>query len=427
MFYSRVARTFGVCFVIATVAFTAANAGATALDDYVAAPDASYSWSVSNVVSGSGYTDVVIDLTSQTWLTSAEVDRTLWEHWLVLTIPDTVSTSTGLLFIAGGSNGGSPPTGSSSELRAIALATNSVTADLRMVPNQPLTFTGDVPRTEDAQIAYAWDKFLASGDPIWLSRLPMTKAAVRAMDTVTALCATAQGGNNTVDQFVVAGASKRGWTTWTTAAVDNRVVAMAPIVIDLLNLEVSFEHHFAALGRWAPAIQDYVDMDIPSWFGTPEFGALLDVVGPYTYRDRFTMPKYLINSAQDQFFIPDSSQFYWKKLPGEKYLRYVPNAGHDLNASAWVDFSAWYAAVLAGTPRPQFSWVKNEDGSIAVNTVDTPTQVLLWQATNPNARDLTSTMLGRSTRVRYWHRRGRASTRRRFQNRLRDGPHFSSS
>ena len=98
-------------------------------------------------------------------------------------------------------------------------------------------------RTEDALIAYTWDKFLRTGDSRWPARLPMTKAAVRAMDTVTAFCGSPEGGKIKVDGFVVAGGSKRGWTTWTTAAVDKRVVAIIPCVIDLLNIEPSMLHH----------------------------------------------------------------------------------------------------------------------------------------------------------------------------------------
>ena len=73
-------------------------------------------------------------------------------------------------------------------------------------------------RTEDSFIAYTWDKFLRTGDARWPARLPMTKSAVRAMDTVTSFCGTPDIGGLKVDQFVVSGGSKRGWTTWTTAA-----------------------------------------------------------------------------------------------------------------------------------------------------------------------------------------------------------------
>src|SRR5256885_15668223 len=97
-----------------------------------------------------------------------------------------------------------------------------------MIPNQPLTFTGDRPRSEDDFIAYTWDHFLRTGDERWPARLPMTKSAVRAMDAVTAFSASAAGGRHQVRRFVVSGASKRGWTTWTTAAVDPRVVRLAP-------------------------------------------------------------------------------------------------------------------------------------------------------------------------------------------------------
>ena len=140
---------------------------------------------------------------------------------------------------------------------------------LQQVPNQPLTFTGDgVPRREDALLAYGWDRFLRSGDATWLPRLPMTKSVVRAMDTVVDFCATPDGGGLPIDSFVVAGSSKRGWTTWTTAVVDPRVVAIVPMVIDVLNVEESLRHHYRAYGFWSPAISEYVALHIPDWFGT---------------------------------------------------------------------------------------------------------------------------------------------------------------
>jgi PhoPQ-activated pathogenicity-related protein len=111
---------------------------------------------------------------------------------------------------------------------------------------QPLVFADEQkPRSEDEIIAYTWDKFLKGGDDQWPLRLPMTKAAVRALDTITSFCARE---GLTLDGFVVAGASKRGWTTWATAAVDRRVVAIVPMVIDMLNIVPSFKHHLAVYG-----------------------------------------------------------------------------------------------------------------------------------------------------------------------------------
>src|SRR5205085_8656729 len=120
----------------------------------------------------------------------------------------------------------------------MAVRTKSVIAELRMIPNEPLTFAGETKsRTEDEIIAYTWEKFLKTGDETWPLRLPMTKAAVRAMDTITAFSASTENGKAkaTVAKFMVSGGSKRGWTTWTTAAVDDRVVAIVPYVIDCLN------------------------------------------------------------------------------------------------------------------------------------------------------------------------------------------------
>ncbi|MFN9437865.1 MAG: PhoPQ-activated protein PqaA family protein, partial [Planctomycetota bacterium] len=64
----------------------------TPLDDYIAAPDAAYDWKVVDTISAGGAKTAVIRLHSQRWRTEKDVDRPLWEHWLVVTIPDKLTT-----------------------------------------------------------------------------------------------------------------------------------------------------------------------------------------------------------------------------------------------------------------------------------------------------------------------------------------------
>ena len=368
----------------------------TPLDNYVAAPDTNYNFHVVNTIHGKDQTAYVLEMTSQAWLTTNEVDRPLWKHWLIIVRPDKLTSSKALLLISGGANGGNPPGSADGNLIQIALAAKSVVAELKMVPNQPLVFAGETEqRKEDSLIAYTWDKFLRTGDSKWPARLPMTKAAVRAMDTVTAFCATPEGGDAKVDGFVVAGGSKRGWTTWTTAVVDKRVVAIIPIVIDVLNIEPSMLHHYAAYGFWSEAIGNYTAFNIMDWTGTPEYHALMKLEEPYQYRQRLTMPKFIINASGDQFFLPDSAQFYFDDLPGVKYLRYVPNADHGLkNTDAYQTLTTCFNAIVNNSHLPQFSWTLEKDGSIRVATKDKPAAATLWQATNPEARDFRLETLG---------------------------------
>lgn len=368
----------------------------TALDRYVKAPDTNYSFRLASTVKGEGYTTYMIDMISQAWLTTNEVARPLWQHWLTLVRPDKVTSDIGLLFIGGGSHRTNPPSKAEANIIQVAKETGTVAAQLSNVPNQPTLFAGETKgRTEDSLIAYTWDKFLRTGDEKWPARLPMTKAAVRALDTITAFCASDEGGKVKVDKFFVAGGSKRGWTTWTTAAVDNRVIAIAPIVIDMLNVVPSFRHHFEVYGFYAPAVGDYTRAKIMDWDGTPEYRALMKIEEPYEYRERLTPPKFIINSSGDQFFVPDSAQFYFQDLPGVKYLRYVPNADHSLKGSdAWMTLLACYSSVVKGSRLPQFSWTLESDGSIRVKNHDRPAAVKLWQATNPNARDFRLDSIG---------------------------------
>lgn len=376
------------------------SAKTTALDDYVAKPDPNYSYRLVNTFAGKKHTAFLLEMTSQAWLTPQEVDRPIWKHWMIVVKPDEVTSPNSLLMISGGANDGKVPASANESLVQIALATKSVVTELKIVPNQPLVFAGETEgRKEDSLIAYTWDKFLRTGDAKWPARLPMTKATVRAMDTVTAFCVSAQGGGVKVSGFVVSGASKRGWTTWTTAAVDKRVIAIIPIVIDVLNVEPSMRHHYAAYGFFAPAVGDYTAFQIMDWMGTPEMRALLKIEDMYEYRDRLTMPKFILNATGDQFFLPDSSQFYFDDLPGVKYLRYIPNTDHSLKGSdVYQTVEACYNAMLHDVPLPRFTWKMEPDGAIRVTAKDTPAEVKLWQATNPDARDFRVETFGTN-----WH------------------------
>ena len=235
----------------------------TALDRYVRRPDATYSWKIVQTVKGDGATQFIVDLKSQTWRTEKDVDRPVWQHWLNIVKPDQPASKTAFLFIGGGGNGGKPPSSAEERTILIAKATNTVAVELRMVPNQPLIFHNDgKPRKEDDLIGYTWDQFLKTGDETWPARLPMVKSVVRAMDCVQELLAGEQGGKVSIDKFVVAGGSKRGWTTWCTAAVDKRVAAAVPIVIDVLNVNASMRHHAAAYGFYTEAVGNYIEHKI---------------------------------------------------------------------------------------------------------------------------------------------------------------------
>ena len=368
----------------------------TALDDYINKPDDSYQWKIVSETATDGMKLVVVDMISQTWRTPDEVDRTKWQHWVKLAIPDQIRTDTGFLMIGGGANRkDETPDGPDEMIMQIARNTGSVVAELKMVPNQPLIFHNDgQERKEDDLIGYTWDQYIKTGDPTWAARNPMVKSAVRAMDTITAVMASETGGERVVNKFVVAGGSKRGWTTWLTG-LDKRVVAIVPIVIDVVNTAPSMKHHFQAYGFWAPAVANYVQHRIMERIDHPRVEELYRLVDPWYYRHRLTQPKFIVNGSGDQFFLPDSSQFYFDGLQGEKYLRYVPNADHSLGGSDAIEsITAFYALILAGKDRPQFSWTNEADGSIRVTTKDAPAQVLLWQATNPDARDFRIETLG---------------------------------
>ncbi|MFK7736496.1 MAG: PhoPQ-activated pathogenicity-related family protein [Pirellulaceae bacterium] len=367
----------------------------TAIDEYVNEVDDSYRWKIVATKETEFGSLITVDMVSQNWLTSEEVNRTEWQHWLQIAIPKKPASDIGMLMIGGGKNDGRLPGEPSPELQKIAMATNTVVAELKMVPNQPLVFHSDgVERKEDDLIGYTWDQYLQSGEARWLARNAMVKSAVRAMDTLTAVTSQVREGHK-LTKFVVAGASKRGWTTWLTGAIDPRVVAIVPIVIDVLNTDASMKHHFAAYGYWAPAIGNYVQHQIMERLDHPRLQQLYQLVDPYYYRHRLTMPKLILNAAGDQFFLPDSSRFYWDELQGEKLLRYVPNTDHSMRDSdAFQTLAAFYARIVSGAELPEVTW-SNRQGSLVAKSSIPADEVRVWTADNPEARDFRLETLGK--------------------------------
>ena len=379
-------------------AASTARASETALDRYVAAPDPSFAWTVSKTLPAEGATATLIDLTSQRWLTEADVEQPVWKHWLVVVTPEKVTSDIGLLFISGGRNDRNPP-GDPVEMarrrRARHRHGGGGAAD-GAEPARGLQGRSRAQAADRGRLHRLHLEAFPAHRRRPLAGAPADDEERRARDGCRhRVRVVGAGGSHTVGRFVVSGASKRGWTTWTTAAVDTRVIAIAPAVIDLLNVEPSFIHHFRAYGAYSDAVKDYVEQGVMDWIGTPQFRALMKIEEPYEYRERLTMPKLLVNASGDQFFLPDSSQFYFDKLRGENHLRYVPNTSHALDKSdALESLHAFYASVVKGTPRPEFSWTFEKDGAIKVVSKERPEAVTLWQATNPDARNFRLDAIG---------------------------------
>lgn len=372
-----------------------------ALDAYVARPDPSFAWKVASPLSGPGYHGAVLELTSQTWLTSAQVDHTVWKHWLTVIVPDKVSHRTGFLYITGGNIGDPAPVKAADRWARMAVETASVVVELDDVPNQPLRFAEDPrPRVEDEIIAYQQAKFARTRDPNDLLRLPMVKSGTAAMTAVQQYLASEAGGKLPLDRFVVSGGSKRAWTAWLVGALDSRVAAVIPIVINVLDVDATARHHWEAMGYFSPALKDYVENGlIPDMIGKPGLAEVNRIEDPLNYRDRpsMKMPKYVINAVGDEYFPPDNTRFGYHLLPPVKRLRMIPNSKH---STAGTDISesitAFYAAVLNRTPIPDYAWRVGKDGAIVLSSAQRPMEVYLWQGTNPKARDFRVDTIGKA-------------------------------
>ncbi len=214
----------------------------------------------------------------------------------------------------------------------------------------------------------------------------MVKSAVRAMDAMQSIVRERWGAP--VDSFTVSGASKRGWTAWLTAAIDRRVMAVAPMVIDVLNMRAQMDHQRATWGEVSDEIRDYAALNLPTRLKTPRGQELLAMVDPFSYRQQLTHPKLILLSTNDRYWPLDALKLYWSELPAPKHVLYVPNQGHGLRDAERVigGLSAVHRYAAAGKPMPETNWTFGSAADqlkIQVKADREARKVLVWSAQSP--------------------------------------------
>ena len=373
--------------VLSPLASRAAELAATGpLADYVAKRDDAFQWRKVREGNVASAKFVELRMTSQVWR------GITWKHQLFILKPASMSPDAkhALLFVAGGSwkpelDAETGEFKAPREATVLALAAEQLKAPVAIVthiPFQPI-FEGKV---EDAIIAYTFDEYLKTRDPEWPLLLPMVKSAVRAMDAVEAF--VKDEWQTKIERFTISGGSKRGWTTWLTGAVDSRAAAIAPMVIDVLNMGPQMQHQVATWGAPSRMIHDYTQRGIDKKFPTDEGKALLSIVDPYSYRERLTQPKLIILGTNDPYWPLDALNLYWDGLVGQKHVLYIPNNGHGLKDVPRLvgGLSALHQQAAGGKSLPKLQWkFRPEATHLALDVASdvAPERVDTWIATAP--------------------------------------------
>ncbi len=313
-----------------------------ALQNYVDKLDTSFNFQDYHRIKDTDGTFYEVNLVSQTW------QSITWRHRLIIYFPKAAKYSATMLIVLRhiyNRNGGM------ASLETISDATGTPSAMLYDVPNQPL-FDG---MEEDDLQAYTFSQYIKTGDESWPLLFPMVKSVVRAMDLIQILSQKENGA--AVNDFVVAGHSKRGHTTWLTAAADERVKGIVPIAIDVLNSSAQMPHHLETFGEYStPSV---AATDFIKELGQPRGQNLIEMIDAYSYKEQLMLPKLIISATNDQFFTTDALNLYWDGLKQPKAVLYLSNADHGradtdprINPTAF----AFVRAVAAHKNLPALEW-----------------------------------------------------------------------
>jgi PhoPQ-activated pathogenicity-related protein len=361
--------------------------GAGTLASFVQRPDPAFK--VDNAPAPTAGADGAAVAT--TAFVSQTFQGTPWRHTLVLVHPKTLRVSThGILIVSNGRlDDKGVPDEVLAQARTLAVRAGLIVAVMRQVPYQPI-FGGLV---EDQAIAHTFTKFFQTGDPGWPLLLPMVKSVVRAMDAAQGEAARLFGAK--LASFTVTGESKRGWTTWLTAAVDPRVTAIVPMVFDILNMLPQLHHQLTSWGRYSEEIGDYSGQGLPKLLATPRGEQLMALVDPYTFRSALAAPKVIVLGTNDRYWPADAESLYFDALPGPKYRLHLANEGHEIQDKTPVDEDLTAVALAASgvlkLPAVSGTLAPRSGGGLTLTLKSdlAPVRARVWRTRSPT-RDLRS-------------------------------------
>lgn len=367
--------------LLATEAATATLPGASrlgsALADYVQAPDGSTDWTQIAAGDFAAGRFLAADLQSQTWRGIP------WRHQFAVYLPEKLAVERPplVLWIDGGSTPEGqvqPPAKQLPVLAAIGDAAGLPVAVVRQVPNQPL----EGGRREDDLIAHTFEQFFESGDASWLLLLPMVKTVASALDAAADL--VKREWRIDIDGCIVAGASKRGWTSWLAAAAEPRVKGLVPMVIDMLDLPRHMRLQVESFGAPSEALHDYVSRGLHRRLDTPRGHELLAIVDPVRHAASITQPKIIALGTNDEYWPLDSLDLYRGQLRGPTWVSYAPNSGHDISPLRVAPLVASLARHVAGVESlPNVVWTCDPASHTCTLAADPlPAETLLWTATS---------------------------------------------
>ena len=380
-----------------------------ALDAYINAPEHVYRWDYEGVSyktfrGGKAY---ALNVTSLTWLdpsragvvVSADggegdgpIVTNVWTHQVLVIVPEEVTSPHAICYLIHGENGwpGGPPDSTYPDVTVadeLAQRSGAIAIVVQQIPNSPVLYPSDpdqVHRKEDAIIAWAWHEFLEdpTHNPTWLPRLPMAKAAFQVMRAAQEFVSINELGK--IEGWFVAGASKRGWTTWMVGAANCHqpwcveIVGIAPLVPISPSLIEEVHWMWRAYGGFTFAFEDYARVNLTEQLDGPAFAAAMEAVDPSAphFAGRLArLPKMPMLASDDEFMMMDWTQLWYDKMnaDGETHLCLLQNTEHYLITGLMMVVSnivAMVRSIAAGhgpDQRPQFDYARDPtDGTLQV-------------------------------------------------------------